>query len=112
MAKLKLKVRVNLSEDEINNIITALDYYTQNIDDDTDWVNIKRNLHTALTLARIDEIDNEEDSEADGFENGCEGCVHLIESTRIECTYKDRDLDFEDVDYVAKHGCPDKKLER
>lgn len=41
--------------------------------------------------------------------NGCEGCRYFISSANMECTYRDRDLDFEYIDRVGEHGCDGRK---
>lgn len=57
-----LYAHVHLSESEVNNIVTALDYYMFRLDDafKPELIEIRRKLHTALTIAKLDQIDKEE----------------------------------------------------
>jgi hypothetical protein len=60
--ELELIGYVGLSESQTHNIITALDYYMHNLDDafKPELIEIRRKLHTALTIAKVNQIDEEE----------------------------------------------------
>lgn len=57
-----LYAHVHLSEEEVYNTISALDYYIHNLDSafKSEFIEIRRKLHTALTIAKLDQIDKEE----------------------------------------------------
>jgi hypothetical protein len=57
-----LYAHVHLSESEVNNIVTALDYYMFRLDDafKPELIEIRRKLHTALTIAKLNQIDEED----------------------------------------------------
>lgn len=57
-----LYAEVHLTEDLISNTIAALDYYMHNLDTafKPELVEIRRKLHTALTIAKLNQIDEEE----------------------------------------------------
>jgi hypothetical protein len=57
-----LYAHVHLSESQTHNIITALDYYMHNLDDafKPELIEIRRKLHTALTIAKLNQIDEED----------------------------------------------------
>jgi hypothetical protein len=58
----KLYAEVHLTEDQISNTITALDYYMFRLDDafKPELIEIRRKLHTALTIAKLNQIDEED----------------------------------------------------
>lgn len=57
-----LYAHVHLSETQIYQIMTALDYYMFRLDDDfrTELIEIRRKLNTALTIAKLNQIDEED----------------------------------------------------
>jgi hypothetical protein len=55
-----IQVTVNLSESEINSIITALETYYRDLPEEfwqKEYLPLKRRLHTALTLEKLKRID-------------------------------------------------------
>ena len=57
-----LYAHVHLSESEVNQIISALDAYSYGFDQPfkKDFIEIRRKLHTALTIAKLNQIDEDE----------------------------------------------------